>query len=100
MLDKPITAYNALEPIIVRNIREAFDGAVKELEILRGFAAPPETLAQLARVIVDQARHGECDVGRLRGAALSAIAPSLVGWRMSAPGNHPLESMLSPRRAS
>jgi len=73
MSDKPITAYNVLEPIIVRNIRVAFDGAVKELETRRGFDAPRETRAKLAREIVGLARHGECDVNRLRSAALSVF---------------------------
>ena len=73
MSDRPITAYNALEPIVVRNIREAFDDAVKELETRRGFDAPREARAKLAREIVGLARHGECDVNRLRMAALSTF---------------------------
>ena len=73
MSGQPITAYNALGPIVVRNIREAFDGAVKELESRRGFDAADETRAKLAREIVGLARQGECDVDRLRKAALSAL---------------------------
>jgi len=67
-----ITAYNALEPSVVRKIREAFDGAVKEVESRRG-DAPDHTRAKLAREIVGLARHGECDVNRLRAAALSTL---------------------------
>lgn len=72
MSDK-ITAYNCLEPIIVRNIKEAFDGAVKELETRRGANAPREAQAKLARAIVGLARSGERDVNRLRTAALSTF---------------------------
>jgi len=73
MQDQSITAYNVLAPIVVRNIREAFDGAVKEIESRRGVDAPDATRAKIARQIVGLAKHGECDVNRLRAAALSAL---------------------------
>jgi len=71
-----ITAHNALQPAVVRKIREAFDDAVKTVEDLRGPGAPPpsdDTRAKLAKAIVGMARHGVCDVKRLRDEALSAL---------------------------
>jgi len=71
-----ITCFNALQPSVVRAIREVFDEAVSEIERRRGADAPPlpETVrAEVARRIVDLARHGECDAGRLREAAVSAV---------------------------
>jgi hypothetical protein len=69
-----ITSFNVLEPRVVRTIREAFDDAVSEIERRRGASAPlPEaTRAQLARRLVELAKHGECDFQRLRSAAIAA----------------------------
>jgi hypothetical protein len=71
-----ITAYNALQPSVVRKIREAFDDAMATVEASRGPHAPPpseDTRAKLAKTIVDMARNGVCDVKRLRDEALSAL---------------------------
>ena len=68
-----ITSFNALQPRVVRTIREAFDDAVKELEQRRGFDVPEDARAKLARRLVDLARHGECDFQRLRTAALTSM---------------------------
>lgn len=72
MPDASITAYNTLQPSVVRTIREAFDDAVKEIEQRRG-ALPECERAKVARHLVDMARHGECNFERLRGAAMDAI---------------------------
>ena len=72
----PITAFNALQPSIVRTIREAFDDAVKTVETHRGPGAPPpsdDTRAKLAKAIVGMAKHGVCDLARLRDDALTAL---------------------------
>jgi hypothetical protein len=72
MSDSSITAYNTLQPIVVRTIREAFDDALKEIEQRRG-ALPECERAKVARHLVEMARHGECSFERLRGAAIEAV---------------------------
>jgi hypothetical protein len=72
MSDSSITAFNNLQPIVVRTIREAFDDAVKEIEQRRG-ALPECERARVARHLVEMARHGECSFERLRGAAIEAV---------------------------
>jgi hypothetical protein len=67
-----ITSFNVLQPKVVRTIREAYDEAVRELEARRG-ELPKEAQAKVARRIVELARHGECDLQRLRAAALTAV---------------------------
>jgi hypothetical protein len=76
MQNDQITTFNALKPTVVRAIREVFDEAVCEIEKRRGADAPPlpeNVRAEVARKIVELARHGECDAQRLRDAALSAV---------------------------
>jgi hypothetical protein len=68
-----ITSFNALQPRVVRTIREAFDDAVKEIEERRGYDVPEDARAKLARRLVDLAKHGECDFQRLRMAALTTL---------------------------
>jgi hypothetical protein len=68
-----ITSYNALQPNVVRKIREAFDDAVATVEANRGPLASEDTRAKLAKTIVHMARNGVCDVKRLRDEALSAL---------------------------
>ena len=71
-----ITAYNVLQPSVVRNIREAFDDAVKAVQEHRGPDAPPpsdDVRAKIAKTIVAMARNGVCDVKRLRDETLSAL---------------------------
>jgi hypothetical protein len=69
-----ITSFNVLEPRVVRTIREAFDDAVRELEVRRaGMGVTDDMRAKLAKRLVDLARHGECDLQKLRNAALSAL---------------------------
>lgn len=71
MLNAQITNFNSLQPALVRTIREAFDDAVREAERKRPLT---ESLrAQIARRIVELAKHGECDAARLRAEALSAV---------------------------
>jgi hypothetical protein len=72
MSDSAITAFNTLQPAIVRTIREAFDDAVKEIETRRGTLPDCERI-KVARHLVDMAKHGECSFERLRGAALEAV---------------------------
>lgn len=76
MQNDHITSFNTLKPTVVRAIREVFDEAVSEIEKRRGANAPPlpeSVRAEVARKIVDLARHGECDAERLRRAAISAV---------------------------
>ena len=76
MPDAPITTFNALQPSIVRTIREAFDDALKMVDERRGPNAPPstdDTRAMLAKAIVNMAKHGICDAARLRDEALKAL---------------------------
>ena len=68
-----ITSFNCLEPRVVRTIREAFDDCVSELEKRRGAGVSDDVRAKLAKRLVDLARHGECDLQKLRSAALSAL---------------------------
>ena len=71
-----VTIHNALEPIVVRTIREAFDDALLAVVKRYGPNAPPpsdETRARLARQIVNLAKQGESDFGRLRDGALSSL---------------------------
>jgi len=71
-----ITNHNVLPPALVRTIHEAFDDAVTTIETLRGpYPAPvaKRIRAAVARTIVELARHGECDVERLRDEALKAV---------------------------
>lgn len=71
-----ITSFNALQPIIVRNIREAFDDTIKAVEESRGPGAPPpsnDVRAKISKMIVGMARHGVSDVRRLRDETLSAL---------------------------
>ena len=71
-----ITAYNVLQPSVVRTIREAFDDAVKAVEDRRGPGAPPPSdavRAKIAKTIVGMARQGVCDVKRLRDETLTTL---------------------------
>ncbi len=76
MQNESITAYNCLQPSMVRTIREVFDDAVCEIERRRGENAPPlpeKVRAEVARKIVELAKHGECDAERLRLAGINAV---------------------------
>lgn len=69
-----VTSYNALQPIVVRTIREAFENAVGELEQRHGPNMVTDyTRAALARQMVRLARAGECDASRLQANALSIV---------------------------
>ena len=71
-----ITAYNVLEPRVIRTIREAFDDAIKTVQEYRGPDAPPPSdslRAKLAKQIVVMARTGECNAISLRDRALSTL---------------------------
>jgi hypothetical protein len=68
-----ITSFNALPPVVIRRIREAFEEALSEMQEQRGgHVVPDDTRAALARHIVHLAKLGECDSDRLRTAALNA----------------------------
>ena len=72
--DHTVTSYNALQPIVVRTIREAFESAVGELEQRHGPNMVTDyTRAALARQMVRLARAGECDAERLQTNALSLV---------------------------
>jgi hypothetical protein len=76
MHNDQITTFNTLRPDMVRAIREVFDDAVSELERRRGSGTTPlpDTMrAELARRLVELARHGESDAERLRRAAIDGI---------------------------
>lgn len=76
MNNDQITTFNTLKPTMVRAIREVFDDAVSEIERRRGTSAPPlpdNVRAEVAKRLVDLARHGECDTERLRRAALESV---------------------------
>jgi hypothetical protein len=71
----PINTLNTVNFAAMRVIREAFDDAVKEVEVRRGLSVlrSDETRAKLARQILDLAKSGERDAIRLRDGALSAL---------------------------
>ncbi len=71
----PINTLNTVNFAAMRVIREAFDDALKEVQVRRGTAMPPsdDTRAKLARQILDLAKLGERDAIRLRDGALSAL---------------------------
>jgi hypothetical protein len=72
--DQTITSYNALQPIVVRTIREAFEGAIGTLEQQHGpHAVTDYTRAALARQMVRLARAGECTAERLQTNALKIV---------------------------
>jgi hypothetical protein len=76
MHNDQITTFNRLRPDMVRAIREVFDDAVTELERRRGSGTAPlpeATRAEVARRLVELARHGESDTERLRRAAIDGI---------------------------
>jgi len=71
-----ITNHNVLAPAILRTIHEAFDDVVKTIETRWGPYTSPAwdpMRAKVARRMVDLAKHGECDIARLREGALKAI---------------------------
>lgn len=72
MHNPSITTFNPLQPRAIRIIREVFDETTQEYEILHAPSAirlPDDKRAQIARKLVELARHGELDVERLRSAA-------------------------------
>ena len=76
MHNDQITTFNRLRPDMVRAIREVFDDAVSELERRRGSGTTPlpdTKRAEVARRLVELARHGESDTERLRRAAMDGI---------------------------
>ncbi len=71
----PINTLNTVNFAAMRVIREAFDDALKEVQVRRGSTTPPsdDTREKLARQILDLAKLGERDAIRLRDGALSAL---------------------------
>ena len=73
-MEATVTSYNALPPIMLRTIREAFESTVGELEERHGrHAVTDYTRAALARQMVRLARNGECDAIRLQAQALTYV---------------------------
>ena len=71
-----INTLNTVNFAAMRVMREAFDDALKEVQVRRGLPTPPtddETRAKLAKQILTLAKHGERDAIRLRDGALSAL---------------------------
>ena len=72
----PINTLNTVNFAAMRVMREAFDDALKEVQVRRGLVTPPtddDTRAKLAQEILALAKHGERDAIRLRDGALSAL---------------------------
>ena len=71
-----VTSFNLLPPVLRRMIHDAYDDAMETLEARRGCDRwlTYETIrVTVARHIVEQAKHGECDADRLRVSALTAV---------------------------
>jgi hypothetical protein len=66
-----ITSFNALPPALIRSIHVAFDDAIGAIE--SNSRVPMDARAAVARRIVELAKHGECDVVRLREVGLAAV---------------------------
>ena len=71
-----VTSYNLLPPVFRRAIHEAYDDAMVALGTRQGddrWLTFERMSMTVARHIVEQAKHGECDVDRLRVSALTAV---------------------------
>ncbi|MEQ1865524.1 MAG: hypothetical protein ABL996_12860 [Micropepsaceae bacterium] len=71
-----VTSFNLLPPTLRRTIHTAYDDAMETLEARQGcdkWLAYETIRMTVARHIVEQARHGECDVQRLRESALNVV---------------------------
>lgn len=71
-----VTSFNKLPPALLRTIHDAYDDAVEAVTARQGndrWVVKDWMLTTMARHIVEQARHGECDVVRLRASALTAV---------------------------
>jgi hypothetical protein len=71
-----VTSFNLLPPVLRRTIHDAYDDAMETLEARHGCDKwlMYETIRMtVARHIVEQAKHGECDVERLRESALAVV---------------------------
>lgn len=70
---RPVTAFNALPPLIVRTIHEAFDDALEMLATRQDGPVSDETRARISRALVEAARLGEFNATRMRDRALEVI---------------------------
>ena len=71
-----VTSFNQLPPTLRRTIHNAYEDAMETLEARHGRDKwlTYETIRMtVSRHIVEQARHGECDVQRLRENALAVV---------------------------
>ena len=71
-----VTSFNPLPPLLRRTIHNAYDDAMEALEARQGcdrWLTFENIRVTVARHIVEQAKHGECDVDRLRVGALTAV---------------------------
>lgn len=71
-----ITSFNLLPPMLRRTIHSAYDDAMEALDARQGSNHWPSYEAirmTVVRHIVEQARHGEHDAGRLSRSALTVV---------------------------
>jgi hypothetical protein len=72
----PINTLNTVNFAAMRVMREAYDDALKQVQVRRGLPTLPaddDTRSKLAQEILALAKHGERDVIRLRDGALTAL---------------------------
>ncbi len=75
-IQSSVTSFNKLPPALLGIIHDAYDGAVDAVAMRQGndrWVSQDWILKTMARHIVEQARHGECDVVQLRVSALTAV---------------------------
>jgi hypothetical protein len=71
-----INTLNTVNFAAMRVMREAFDDALKQVQVRRGLPIVPyddDTRSRLAKEILSLARRGERDAIRLRDGALSKL---------------------------
>ena len=72
----PINTLNTVNFAAMRVMREAYDDALKQVQVRRNLPTLPtddDTRSKLAQEILALAKHGERDVIRLRDGALTAL---------------------------
>ena len=71
-----VTSFNLMPPLLRRTIHDAYDDVMDALEARHGrdnWVTYETIRVTVARHIVEQAKHGECDVERLRQSALAFV---------------------------
>jgi hypothetical protein len=70
----PINTLNTVNFAAMRVMREAYDDALKQVQVRRGLpTTDDDTRSKPAQEILSLAKHGERDVIRLRDGALTAL---------------------------